>query len=147
MPLYCSIRLILRTWSAHTHEAGFIEWTNHSWTKPVMSNRTAMEGLPPLMWLSPIHSQLPSTKFTPRFGGSVETQWARERRESRRLPLLLLVLLLDIVFLEKQVILILYFEILALFSFCTMHFLLSRSVTIFCIQRVLLLLKHCHILG
>jgi len=41
-----------------------------------------MEALPPLTWLFPIHSQLPPTKPTACFRGSVKTQWAQGSQET-----------------------------------------------------------------
>lgn len=44
---------------AQTQEVGSITWTNHSRSKPVVSNHITMEALPTLMCLSSIHLQLP----------------------------------------------------------------------------------------
>ncbi len=67
----CCLFILMRT---HTRGGIYsIDQSQPNITSHIQSY--AMEALSPFTWLFPIHSQLPPTKPTWRFRGSVKTQW------------------------------------------------------------------------
>ncbi len=75
-PLYCSFRLICE-YGACTNIRGGIYRMNQS--QPIITShiQSYRKALPPLMWLSPIHSQLPPTKPTVCFRGLLKLNGLR----------------------------------------------------------------------